>query len=225
MKNAVWLLAGAAIVLGGCGDREPAVTGAQADQSVQEAVTDVVSDDVVTSQVQAAGQGGHADLVPVLPADTSASAADEIVESAADSPDSASEEAGERLAMVVGTAGAAGAMLADAVPEPMPEIVDAGATGMTAAQDAPADDDLAMGEKIYGGNCVACHGTGAAGAPKQGDTASWAPRIAQGMKVMTANALNGFKGANGYMPAKGGFSALSDAEVTAAVAYMASESR
>ena len=225
MKNTVWLLAGAAIVLGGCGDREPAVTGDQADQSVQAAVADVVSDDVVTPQVQAAGQGGHADLVPVLPADTSASTAGEIVESAADTPDSASEQMDEQLALVVGTAGAAGAMLADAAPESMPEIVDADATGMTAAGEAPADVDLALGEKIYGANCIACHGTGAAGAPKLGDAANWAPRIAQGMTLMTANALNGYKGSNGYMPAKGGFSALSDAEVTAAVAYMASESR
>lgn len=225
MKNTVWLLAGAAIVLGGCGDREPAVTGVETDQSVPVAVTDVVSEDVVTPRVQAAGQGGHADLVPVLPADTSAGAAEEIMETAADTPDSASEEADEQLAIVVGAAGAAGDMLADAAPEPMPEIVDAGTTGMTAAREAPADIDLALGEKIYGANCVACHGTGAAGAPKLGDAANWAPRIAQGMKVMTANALNGYQGLNGYMPAKGGFSALSDTEVTAAVAYMAGESR
>ncbi|MGB5473877.1 MAG: c-type cytochrome, partial [Gammaproteobacteria bacterium] len=219
MKNTVWLLAGAAFVLGGCGDREPAVTGIQADQSVQAAVADVVSDDDVTPQVQDAGQGGHADLVPVLPADTSASTAGESVESAADTPDSVGEQVDEQLAVVVGAAGAAGAMLADAAPESMPEIVDADATGMTAAQEAPANTDLALGEKIYGANCVACHGTGAAGAPKLGDAANWAPRIAQGMKLMTANALNGYQGSNGYMPAKGGFSALSDAEVTAAVAY------
>ena len=221
MKNTVWLLAGAAIVLGGCGDREPAVTGVQTDQSVQVAVTHVVSEDVVTPQVQADGQDGHADPVPVLPA----GAAEEIMEPAADTPDSAGEQVDEQLAIVVGAAGAAGAMPADAAPEPMPEMVDAVTTGMTAAREAPADDDLAPGEKIYGANCVACHGTGAAGAPKLGDAANWAPRIAQGMKLMTANALNGYQGSNGYMPAKGGFSALSDAEVTAAVAYMAGESR
>jgi cytochrome c5 len=45
------------------------------------------------------------------------------------------------------------------------------------------------------------------------------------MEAMTTNAINGFQGAQGYMPAKGGFTSLTDADVTAAVAYMVSESR
>jgi cytochrome c len=97
------------------------------------------------------------------------------------------------------------------------------ATGV--AGDAMVDYDLALGEKIYGSHCVACHGTGATGAPKLGDAASWTPRIAQGMEVMIANALNGFRGAAGYMPPKGGFGGLTDEEVTVAVAYMAADMR
>lgn len=92
-------------------------------------------------------------------------------------------------------------------------------------QDTTAAVALEQGRKIYTGKCFTCHGNGVAGAPKPGDVADWAPRIARGMQVLTANAINGFQGGRGYMPSRGGFSGLSDNEVTAAVAYMVSESR
>ena len=79
----------------------------------------------------------------------------------------------------------------------------------------------AAGKGIYTRHCSACHGNGAAGAPRLGDFANWAPRIAQGIAVMAAHAINGYQGKSGYMPAKGGFNSLTDEEVTAAVAYMA----
>lgn len=90
---------------------------------------------------------------------------------------------------------------------------------------AAAEPDLAQGKVIYSKNCFACHGSGAAGAPKLGDTENWAPRIAQGMGTMAEHAIGGFKGATGYMPPKGGFMGLSDEEVTVAIAYMVSESQ
>ncbi len=85
---------------------------------------------------------------------------------------------------------------------------------------AGAAVDLAKGESVYGMACLACHATGAAGAPKLGDKAAWAPRIAQGMEVLHASAING----KGTMPAKGGRVDLSDADIQSAVAYMVNAS-
>lgn len=72
------------------------------------------------------------------------------------------------------------------------------------------------GKKIYEGTCVACHATGAAGSPKAGDKAAWAPRLKTGMDALYASALKG----KNAMPPKGGNTALSDAEVKAAVDYL-----
>jgi cytochrome c5 len=85
---------------------------------------------------------------------------------------------------------------------------------------APAAAAKADGRKVYDTSCMACHATGVAGAPKQGDKAAWSPRIAQGSNVLYEHAIKGFQGKTGVMPPKGGNTALSDAEVKAAVDYM-----
>ena len=77
------------------------------------------------------------------------------------------------------------------------------------------------GKGTYQAACFACHGTGAAGAPKLGDKGAWTKRISQGMKTLNIHALKGFKG----MPAKGGNASLSDAAVKAAVEYMVKGSK
>jgi cytochrome c5 len=79
----------------------------------------------------------------------------------------------------------------------------------------------ADGKAVYDATCAACHGTGAAGAPKLGDKAAWAPRIATGTAALNGSALKG----KGVMPAKGGNSGLADADVIAAVAYMVGQSK
>ena len=76
------------------------------------------------------------------------------------------------------------------------------------------------GKKIFDTSCAACHATGVAGAPKFGDKAAWAPRIAQGINVLYTHAVGGFQGKGGVMPPKGGNTALPDADVKAAVDYM-----
>ena len=88
----------------------------------------------------------------------------------------------------------------------------------------PAKLGADAGKKLYEASCQTCHGAGIAGAPKVGDVAAWAPRIAQGVDVMNGHAINGFMGKAGMMPPKGGSSA-SDDEVKAAVAYMVAASK
>jgi cytochrome c5 len=58
-----------------------------------------------------------------------------------------------------------------------------------------------------------------------GDAAAWAPRIAQGIETLNNHALNGFQGAAGVMPPKGGRVDLSDGEIIAAVEYMVEQAR
>ena len=69
--------------------------------------------------------------------------------------------------------------------------------------------------------CTACHTTGAAGAPKAGDKAAWAPRIAQGNETLYKSALNG----KNAMPARGGAADLTDAEVKAAVDFLVGKAK
>jgi cytochrome c5 len=76
------------------------------------------------------------------------------------------------------------------------------------------------GEQVYNQACVACHGAGVAGAPKFGDKAAWAPRIAQGMDMLNTHALQGYQGKAGYMPPKGGRTDLSDQSVVLGVEYI-----
>ncbi len=92
----------------------------------------------------------------------------------------------------------------------------------TAAEPEPVATAMS-GPQVYNSACLACHGAGVAGAPILGDAAQWAPRIAQGMEVLTTHAIEGYTGELGYMPPKGGRMDLSDEEVAAAVEYMAAE--
>lgn len=90
---------------------------------------------------------------------------------------------------------------------------------------APAPDENPLGKKVFGSTCAMCHSAGVAGAPKPGDKDDWGPRIAQGVDTLYKHALEGFNGAKGQMPARGGNTALKDDEVKAAVDYMVAASR
>lgn len=74
----------------------------------------------------------------------------------------------------------------------------------------------ADGKAVYEATCAACHATGAAGAPKFGDKAAWAPRIKAGVAALHTSALKG----KNIMPPKGGNASLPDADVIAAADYM-----
>lgn len=87
-------------------------------------------------------------------------------------------------------------------------------------KDANAPKVLQAGDAVYKAVCAACHDSGAAGAPKTGDNASWAARLAKGQAVLVANAIKGI----GAMPPKGGNPDLDDIEVERAVVFMANKS-
>ena len=79
-----------------------------------------------------------------------------------------------------------------------------------------SDGKPRSGEAIYNTVCTACHATGVAGAPKTGDKAAWAPRLATGSAALLKSATEG----KNAMPARGGAADLSDAELKAAVDYL-----
>lgn len=79
------------------------------------------------------------------------------------------------------------------------------------------------GEDVYNSACMACHSTGAGGAPKMGDAAAWADRIAKGNEVLYSSGVNGVPGTG--MIAKGGCMNCSDEEIHGAVDYIVAGSQ
>jgi len=107
--------------------------------------------------------------------------------------------------------------------EPEEAVSEAAAAEPDAAMTADAGEVAApkSGEQVYSSNCLSCHGTGVAGAPKLGDVPAWVPRIAAGMESLLANVTNGLNA----MPPKGLCMSCSDEELQAAVEYMVSKSQ
>ncbi len=81
-----------------------------------------------------------------------------------------------------------------------------------------APEKARSGKVVVETVCAGCHETGKDGAPKIGDQAEWSKRASVGLGVITRNAITGVR----KMPAHGGNAALSDLEVSRAVAYMVS---
>lgn len=95
-----------------------------------------------------------------------------------------------------------------------------GASGSGAAPAEVASAEPAGPEAIYQSKCLACHGTGAAGAPKVG-TADWAPRAEKGIDALLATAISGV----GAMPPRGLCMDCSDDDLKAVIEYMVEESK
>lgn len=252
MKPIALSVAIAALVLAGCGDKD---AGSEtAGNSLIEKATQAARDTANTASEKAADMAdASGDLIEKAKesaGEAMADATDSLKEAASTgtlNTETAMEAAGDATARVVEDAktaaadklaAATGSVSTEGAAEQL-----ASATGMTTesatataaaaaasvaatepAAGAPAAD-LALGEKIYKANCFACHGTGAAGAPKLGDAAAWTDRLARGDATLIKHAIEGFKGNTGYMPPKGGFSNLSDDEVAAAVHYMVAQSK
>lgn len=103
---------------------------------------------------------------------------------------------------------------APATPTPAAAPVAAATAVVAAAAPAAAKSDAVPA--LYTNVCSACHIAGVANAPKLGDKAAWAPRLAAGVDGLTASVIKG----KGAMPPKGGAAAASDAEIKVAVDYM-----
>ena len=86
---------------------------------------------------------------------------------------------------------------------------------------AASGSAMADGAATYNKACMACHATGAAGAPKLGDKAAWGPRLSQGNDVLYTSVLKG----KGAMPPKGGQMQLADDDIKAAVDYMVAQAK
>lgn len=114
------------------------------------------------------------------------------------------------------TGAGSNAQSAEAVAARLKPVADEGYTLI----DASAPRQLKAGAEVYNAACVACHGSGAAGAPKVGDSGAWSKRIAQGYDTLVSHAIKGIRG----MPAKGGNPDLDDLEIARAVAHMANAS-
>ena len=106
---------------------------------------------------------------------------------------------------------------------PVGEVCMQGDNSCGGAAAAVASSGPRSGEDVYNAACMACHSTGAAGAPKLGDAVAWADRIAKGNDVLYSSGINGIAGTG--MMAKGGCMNCSDEEVSAAVDYMVAGSQ
>ena len=130
--------------------------------------------------------------------------------------------AGGKFAEPAASAGAAAApAAATAAVAPASPPTAPVAAPAAAAPEAPAatvaSAGAGAGQSLYKELCVTCHATGVVGAPKFGDKTAWAPRIKTGLDALTASVVNG----KGAMPAKGGSATASEADIRAAVVYMA----
>jgi len=131
-----------------------------------------------------------------------------VIAGCSDKQDAASDAMDTTTGVASDTAESAGEMTSDAkegASEAVSEVSDGGATG----------------QKIYKQSCQACHANGVANAPKPGDKAAWAPRIATGIDAMLATAKKG----KGAMPPKGTCMGCSDDDLKAAIEYMVSQSK
>jgi cytochrome c5 len=120
---------------------------------------------------------------------------------------------------------AAEEQLVDKRLSPVGDVQISGDANSQMAQAAPAagggGSSGKSGKEIWEGTCSACHKSGLLGAPKIGDKAAWAPRIAKGMDTLKKHALGGFN----QMPAHGGNPSLSDDDVVKALEYMVGQSK
>jgi len=82
---------------------------------------------------------------------------------------------------------------------------------------AVAADLPTTGEQAFTKVCSACHALGINGAPKVGDHAAWAPRIAQGKEALYLHVIEG----KGAMPPRAG-TTWPDPTIRMAVDYIVS---
>jgi cytochrome c5 len=138
-----------------------------------------------------------------------------VLAGCSDKQDATSDAMDTTTGMASDVAESAGEMASDAK-EGASEMVSDASEAVSEVSDGGA-----TGQKVYKQSCQACHANGVANAPKPGDKAAWAPRIATGMDAMLATAIKG----KGAMPPKGTCMGCSDDDLKAAIEYMVSQSK
>lgn len=111
-----------------------------------------------------------------------------------------------------------GSLSAEAIAERLKPmgVVNVAGEPAAGAQTAAATAGQGTPQQIFENNCKMCHATGVAGAPKFGNKADWAPRIAQGLDTLVHAAIHGLNA----MPPRGNCLKCTDAEIKATVEYM-----
>ena len=102
-----------------------------------------------------------------------------------------------------------------------PAIIPETSAGIAAVAPPPVVVAARSGQEVYNTSCQVCHAAGVAGAPKFGDVAAWAPRIATGMDTLLQSVING----KNAMPPRGTCSACSDDELKIAIEYIIENSQ
>ncbi|MEM6998838.1 MAG: c-type cytochrome [Pseudomonadota bacterium] len=104
------------------------------------------------------------------------------------------------------------------------EVMEEATEEVAAVESTEAEASDNPGKDIFNGVCAGCHGVAAMASmvPQQGDAAAWEARLEKGIDTLYENAINGFTGDMGMMPARGMNPKLTDDEVKAAVDYIVS---
>jgi len=85
---------------------------------------------------------------------------------------------------------------------------------------ARAQDVERSGKDVVDAVCLACHGTGAHGAPRIGDQRAWSKLASRGLTGLTQSALKGIR----QMPPHGANMTLTDTEIRRGITYMVNQS-
>ena len=101
-----------------------------------------------------------------------------------------------------------------------PTVAQGASGGDTMVASGADDNAVKTPDQLYQGACLACHTTGAAGAPKIGDAAAWSGRLGKGVDGLTASAISGI----GAMPPRGG-SQYDDEQIRVVVEYILDQSK
>lgn len=104
-------------------------------------------------------------------------------------------------------------------PAPAVKTVEVPAAPAPMAETAGSSMAAADGEAVYNKACKVCHAAGVAGAPKLGDSAAWAPRVAKGEEALFSSVKNGLNA----MPPKGACMSCSEDDLKSALQYILSQ--
>lgn len=113
-------------------------------------------------------------------------------------------------------AGAAGMLVAAAM-----TVGSVSADESPALQLAQASGDEFSASRTYTQSCAACHNSGAAGAPRFGNSEDWSARMDKGFDTLVQHTIEGY---NNIMPPRGMCFDCTDEELAEVVQYILDES-